>query len=278
MPEGLLRKMRAVDRDPVEYFLPLGERELPLNPLIGQSLELEYSGEIYCVACGRRCSKSYNQGYCFPCSQRLAECDICMVRPERCHYQRGTCRDPEWAGEHCMQAHYVYLANSSGLKVGITRQSQLPTRWLDQGASQALPIFRLEAEKEISRYLSGLLETVLGRHVADKTDWRKLLKGEPPRLDLAAERDRLLATAAPELEALAGEIEPGALSRLGQAEPREFHYPVTRYPQKIVSLNFDKTPVTRACLWGIKGQYLILDQGVLNIRKFTGYQIKVTVP
>src|SRR5690606_39924851 len=116
--------------------------------------------------------------------------DLCIVSPERCHYEQGTCREPAWGEQFCMTDHIVYLANSSGLKVGITRASQIPTRWIDQRASQALPIMRVATRQQ-----SGMVEGLLRGQVADKTNWRALLRGEPAPLDLPAGRDRLLAGA-----------------------------------------------------------------------------------
>ena len=145
MPEihrGQLHKMRSRLDNPVSYFMVLGEETFALNTLIGKKLTLEFLGQINCVHCGRNTNKSFNQGYCYPCFQKLAQCDSCVISPEKCHYDAGTCREPVWGDEFCMQDHIVYLANSSGLKVGITRASQVPTRWIDQGAIQALPNYK----------------------------------------------------------------------------------------------------------------------------------------
>jgi hypothetical protein len=267
--QGTLRKLRVEAQTSVAYYLPIGADELPINRLLGQSLSLTFCGNIYCISCGRATKKSFNQGYCYPCSQRLAECDICIVRPERCHYHLGTCREPAWGDEHCFQPHIVYLANSSGLKVGITRQRQIPTRWIDQGAIQALPIFRVN-----SRYLSGLIEITLAQHVADKTHWQRLLKGEPAAQDLPQRWAELRATAKAELAAVGEKFAPDAIAELDEAV-HSFVYPVQTYPAKVKAHNFDKTPTVSGILQGIKGQYLIFDNGVLNIRKFTGYEVRL---
>ena len=269
---GHLRKLRASLDNPVTYHLPLDDAAIPLNPLIGRPLTLAFEGEIHCVACGRKTNKSFNQGYCYPCFRDLPECDSCIVKPEQCHYAEGTCRDPAWGEQHCLQDHIVYLANSSGLKVGITRASQIPTRWIDQGATQALPVFRVA-----ERLLSGKIEVILKQHVADRTDWRKMLKGVAEPLDLPARRDALLAECAAELEALAAGEGDGRITPLADAEPVAIAYPVEQYPAKVASLNLDKTPEVRGTLLGIKGQYLILNSGVLNVRKFAGYRVSLTV-
>ncbi|MCP4701382.1 MAG: DUF2797 domain-containing protein [Gammaproteobacteria bacterium] len=273
MLTGNIKKMRSTLNTPVEYVLPVGDSLLlPVNPLLGQTLVLRYHGDIHCVACGRKTGKSFQQGYCYPCSRRLARCDLCMVRPEKCHYALGTCREPEWGEAHCMQIHKVYLANTSGIKVGITRESQVPVRWIDQGASQALPVFNVK-----NRYQSGLLEVIFKAHVADRTDWRKLLKGRPEPADLECRRDELLSLCAKEIDGITARFEPDAMVE-AQAAVLTLAYPVIEYPGKIVSLNFDKMPIIQGTLLGIKGQYLILDNGVLNIRKFGGYKISITAP
>ena len=155
---GTLEKMRAtVEGDgTVAYRLPLGDSEISLNPLLGRRLQLRFEDAIYCTACGRKTNKSFNQGYCFPCFQKLAACDSCIVSPEKCHFAAGTCREPSWAEQFCMTDHWVYLANSTGLKVGITRGNQVPTRWLDQGASAAVLFARTA-----TRHLAGLVEVIL---------------------------------------------------------------------------------------------------------------------
>ncbi len=265
---GILRKM-AVRLDlPVEYSLRLGEEYVPVNALLGQSLSLLYTGDIYCVHCARKTNKSFNQGYCFPCFQKLAACDSCIIHPERCHFEQGTCREPAWGEQFCLQDHIVYLANSSGLKVGITRATQVPTRWIDQGATQALPFMRVS-----SRLQSGVVEVAFKQHVADKTNWRDMLKGTATVLDMEAERDRLVAECRDELESLKEGFGEFALSAINGVATVEINYPVLAYPEKIVSHNFDKDPLVEGCLQGVKGQYLIFDTGVINLRRFSGYEV-----
>lgn len=266
---GNLRKMATRLGPPVEYLLRLGEHEVALNGYIGRSIALRYCGEIHCVHCGRKSSKSFGQGYCYPCFRDLPECDGCIVKPETCHYAAGTCRDPAWGEKNCFQDHYVYLANSSGIKVGITRGSQIPTRWMDQGATQALPILRVK-----NRLQSGLVEVALKQYVADRTDWRKMLRGEAEVVALAAVRDELLARCGPEIESLQARFGEEAITLLGDAVEQPIEYPVADYPARITSLSFDKSEVVEGRLDGIKGQYLIFDTGVINIRKFCGYMVE----
>ena len=255
--------------DTVQYVLPIGDDLLVMNEHIGETIKLSYKNEIHCISCGRKTNKSFAQGHCYPCFRRLASCDMCIMKPETCHFAAGTCREPEWGEANCFMPHYVYLANSSGIKVGITRGTQIPTRWMDQGAAQALPVFQVA-----TRLQSGLLEVVLKQHVSDRTDWRKMLKSDAEPQDLKAIRDELLDNCEAEIEIIISEQGVNDIKLIDETVV-EIKYPITEYPEKIKSLNFDKQADIEGRLLGIKGQYLILDSGVLNIRKFTGYNIEV---
>lgn len=283
---GQLRKMQVqyLDSDqPVQYSLVLAtpnqsaeqpnddffeESVVSLNPLIGQQITIDYQQKIQCIACGRVTKKSFNQGYCYPCFTRLAACDQCIMSPEKCHFEQGTCREPQWALDHCMQPHYVYLANSTGIKVGITRGDQIPTRWIDQGAIQALPIFRVT-----SRYYSGLLEVIYKDAISDRTQWQKMLKGQVEPIDLLHHRSQLFDTFKDAVSDLKQELSEDAIEILEHETVTDINYPVEHYPQKIKSFNLDKQDKIQGVLQGIKGQYLILDSGVINVRKFTGYEV-----
>jgi hypothetical protein len=251
--------------------LPLGDVELPLGPHIGNTLRIEYIGVITCCHCGRKSKRSFGQGYCYPCFQRLAQCDGCIVKPETCHFHLGTCREPEWAQGACMVPHIVYLANSSGLKVGITRATQVPTRWIDQGATEALPVLRVS-----TRRLSGLAEVLFGQSVADKTNWRLMLGGPAAPVDLRAEASRLLDTHRAALEDLRLQFGEASVQTLPDAAITSIEYPVREYPLKPQSLNLDKTPVIEGRLTGIKGQYLMFGNQVFNVRNFTSYHVRVS--
>jgi hypothetical protein len=167
--------------------------------------------------------------------------------------------------------HVVYLANTSGLKVGITRGSQVPTRWMDQGATQAQPIFRVD-----TRLHSGMVETVFKNHIADKTNWQAMLKGDAESCDLEQARIRLMVECAGEIADLQRQFGLQAITILeGQPETR-IRYPVREYPRKVTSFNLDKTPCAGGTLLGIKGQYLIFDAGVINMRKYGGYELSLS--
>ncbi|WP_277374863.1 DUF2797 domain-containing protein [Pseudomonas sp. AA-38] len=267
---GSLSKMKAHLEAPVQYAFRLGDEEVPVNPLVGKQLRLEYLGAIHCSHCGRKTKTSFSQGYCYPCMQKLAQCDVCIMSPEKCHYDQGTCREPSWGEQFCMTDHIVYLANSSGVKVGITRASQVPTRWIDQGATQALPILRVATRQQ-----SGFAEDLLRSQVADKTNWRALLKGDAAPVDLLAIREQLFDACGAGISDLQQRFGLQAIQPLSAAEVLEIRYPIEAYPAKISSFNLDKQPLAEGTLLGIKGQYLMFDTGVINIRKYTAYQLAI---
>lgn len=266
---GTLRKLKSSLDNGVEYSLPVGDQLVPLNPLIGKPITLKHTGNIYCCSCGKKTKKSYSQGHCFVCMKKLASCDMCIMKPETCHYDAGTCREPQWGEDNCMVDHFVYLSNTSSLKVGITRHTQIPTRWIDQGATQGLPIFKVK-----TRYISGLIEVELAKHIADKTNWRTLLKGDGAPMPLEERAKELIPLVMPVVDEIKAKFGDDAVELL-EDSITDIAYPVTEHPTKIVSHNFDKEPVVKGTLKGIKGQYLILDTGVINIRKFTSYEVEV---
>ncbi len=268
---GHLRKMITEHTAPVRYQIPVDDQLIPISDLIGKKITFKHLGEIHCIACGKKTNKSFNQGYCFPCMRSLAECDSCMISPEKCHFSEGTCRDEAWGNEHCFIDHYVYLANSSGLKVGITRETNVPYRWMDQGATAALPIYKTK-----NRLLSGLVEHCFKKQVNDKTSWQRMLKGIPDDIDLQQRRDELFVDFEKDIAAIKQQYGDDAVIELKDQQPLQFDFPVKHYPEKVKSLNFDKTPEITGVLQGIKAQYLILDSGVLNIRKFAGYLVEFT--
>ena len=245
---------------PVSYELQMKDERFNLTNLVGKSLRLTYSGNIFCANCGKKTKKSYAEGHCYPCTMKLASCDLCILKPETCHYDKGTCREPAWGEENCFKSHIIYLANSSGLKVGITRKSQVPIRWMDQGASEALPMMEVK-----NRFISGQIEVLFKKHISDKTDWRKMLKGEPDSINLMEWKSKLMGELQEELRAFEFILLDEPVVKI--------QYPVERYPEKINSFNLDKVSEITGRLIGIKGQYLIFDTGVLNVRSHSGYEV-----
>jgi hypothetical protein len=267
--EGALQKMSAVPGNPAAFSLRLRAgiepdadgQSLDLNSRLGQSLDIEYLGSISCSHCGRSTKKSYAQGHCFVCFRKLARCDLCVMSPDRCHFAAGTCREPEWGEAFCMQPHLVYRANSSGPKVGITRAGHETGRWLDQGASQGLVILSAP-----TRHMAGLAEVALARHVPDRTDWRALVRQDASPIDLLALRAQLRARV---------RDLPPAVTWLDGAEPETLSYPVLGYPPTQKRFRLEHEPRVRGRLLGIKGQFLLFDGGVFNVRQHSAFHVRV---
>jgi hypothetical protein len=262
--KGTLLKMETKLANPVEYELPIGDELVYMNHCIGKYIVFKWLKEIYCVACGRKTNKSFSQGFCYPCFLNAPETSECIFRPELCQAQDGIARDMEWAEAHCLQEHFVYLAISSGVKVGVTRSGQIPTRWMDQGAWQAIKLALTP-----NRYTAGLIEVGLKAHISDRTNWQRMLKNQLIEgVDLLEKKKEMIAQLSPELQNF--ESDENTIT--------EINYPVNEYPEKVKSLNFDKLEEISGRLWGIKGQYLIFDDGtVLNMRKHTGYLVELEV-
>lgn len=258
-----LRKMSSSldEKSCVSYQLNSPVSPILLNDSVGKMFEMRYTGKIRCTACGKIIKKPYGQGYCYPCFISSPETEECVLKPHLCQAHMGIARDMSYAEHHCLIDHYVYLAISGGLKVGVTRHTQIPTRWIDQGASQGLII-----AKTPNRYLAGTIEVELMRSFSDKTNWRSMLTNAEPDIDLYEERKRLLSLLPNELVAYLTD----------NHTIQHISYPVASYPEKVTSLNFDKTPHIGGILQGIRGQYLIFENGkVINLRTFTGYEVEV---
>lgn len=253
LASGQLTKMNTeLLPDGVRYQLPVGDQLIDMNALIGQSVRFVFRGAINCNNCGKKTRKSYSQGYCFRCAQLLPQCDSCIMSPEKCHYHAGSCRDSRWGEKYCFQDHYVYLANSSGIKIGITRGSQIPTRWMDQGAIQAKPVARVT-----NRLMSGKVEDAFKAILPDKTNWRNLLKGDAEPLDLNQLWSEAKDQLSEKISGLITEVEAEVQYKLdnnGDFDAIEFHadiewlddsdivdiqYPVSEYPEKVISRSLD---------------------------------------
>lgn len=272
---GNIKKMSVDvdDTNSVQYHLSFSGNMVNMNELIGHEIQFSWNSVINCVHCNRKTKKSFGQGYCYPCLQSLAQCDTCIIKPELCHYDNGTCREPEWGEANCLKGHFVYLSNTGAVKVGITRfaDDKVSSRWIDQGATQAIAILRVE-----NRLLSGLCEKAIGKHVGDKTNWRKMLKGGYESIDLLTKKNELLEAAYDDLNEISDEYGLSAINYL-DSDPVAIHYPVLTYPEKVKSINLDKEPSFSGKLLGIKGQYLLLDNDrVINMRKYSGYHLMLT--
>lgn len=273
--EGQIAGLEIEQATPLRYAIRFNNQpSIPLNERIGQTLSISYQDLIRCTNCNRRTRKSYNNGYCFLCFRQLARCDQCIIKPEQCHFHLGTCREPDWGQRVCMQHHIVYLSYTSNIKVGITRMPNVPRRWYDQGASAALPIYQAPTRRG-----SGYLEVALKAYFKDKTQWRQMLSTRDCDVDLRAAIVNALSDGVIERyiadEPLFSERAPVPIYH--SADVCHIEYPVDTLPPKLTAINLEKTPEYSGRLLGMKGQYLLFDTGVLNIKKYTGFYINLAI-
>ncbi|MFT4695294.1 MAG: hypothetical protein ACI8RY_000450 [Urechidicola sp.] len=248
------------DNGTVDYYL--GEQQIHVNELIGNEVEFIYNGQINCTSCGKKTKTSFAQGFCYSCFINAPQASPCIIKPELCEAHLGKGRNVEWEEKYHNVPHYVYLAISSAVKVGITNGQNLPYRWIDQGASSGIILAEVPY-----RRLAGDIEVALKEKFTDKTNWRKMLTN-----DILEGVD---------LEEVKWELEETLPSDLSQYlsendDITEINYPVLKYPTKVTSVNLEKIPKFRKKLMGIKGQYFIFDDNtVINIRKYTGHHIQL---
>ena len=261
MYAGTIQKMFVQNTNPVQYFLPIGQYHLAMNDFIGKKISISFQEKKNCLKCGNSIKKTYVSGFCYHCFISAPETSDCLFNPEKCQAHLGISRDLEWSKKNCLQTHVVYLALSSHVKVGVTRLSQIPTRWLDQGAIKAIKI----AETPY-RELAGQIEIELKHYYSDKTNWQAMLKNKINDVDLISEKQRAINYLRTDLKKYL----------CTDNKIYEVKYPVIEYPEKVKSINLDKQPEIESILTGIKGQYLIFKNGgVLNIRKHAGYFITI---
>ncbi|MEO8515269.1 MAG: DUF2797 domain-containing protein [Flavobacterium sp.] len=261
--EGVLTKMQTEIGNPIQYYLVFETSFLNVNQLIGKEFEISFQG-YQCLNCNKK-KKIFRQGFCYDCFMSSASAGDWIMRPElsTAHLDIED-RDLVYEKSVQLQPHIVYLALSSEIKVGVTRKTQVPTRWIDQGAVQAIPIVEVP-----NRYLAGITEVALKDHYADKTNWQKMLKGEIPQVDLIKERASLKYLIPKEVQ---------EYYDMEKVNLYELQFPVLQYPKKVTSLNLDKSPNFSGKLSGIKGQYLIFEDGtVFNVRTFEGYIVKISL-
>lgn len=260
---GVLDKMQTSFINPVQYFLNLGNEQIAVNDLIGNKIQLRWTGKIFCTICAKKTSKSFGEGLCYNCFANAPENAECILRPELCEAHLGKGRNPEWEEKAHNRPHFVYLALTNTVKVGVTREDQIPTRWIDQGAHQGIILV-----KTPYRQLAGFIEVVLKEHLSDKTNWQKMLKNEPANgIDLLKEKERVI------------QLLPEQFQQYKSADDEvvEIIYPVLEYPIKVTSLSFEKVPSIEMELKGIRGQYFIFENGnVMNIRSKSGYEVELS--
>ncbi len=260
--EGVLTKMQTENGSPIQYYLVFENDFLNVNQLLNKKVSISFV-KFQCLNCSLD-KKIYRQGYCYDCFYEIPQAADWIIRPElsKAHLDKED-RDLEYEKRVQLQPHIVYLANSSNVKVGVTKKTQVPTRWIDQGAHEAIEIVEVP-----NRYLAGITEVALKDYVGDKTNWRTMLKNEIKDENLIEWRDKLKKYIPDEARSYF----------LENKTETNLEFPVLRYPEKPKSLNLSKTPTYEGVLKGIKGQYLIFeDNTVFNVRSNEGYVVAISI-
>ncbi len=260
--EGVLKKMQTENGSPIQYYLVFENDFLNMNQLLDKKVLINFL-HFQCLNCSLQ-KKIYRQGYCYDCFFEIPQAADWIINPEKSKAHLGIeDRDLAYEEKVQLQPHIVYLANSSSVKVGVTRKAQIPTRWIDQGAHEAIEIVEVP-----NRYLAGITEVALKDYVSDKTNWRTMLKNDIKDENLIEWRNKLKQYIPDE----------AAEYYLENNSETNLQFPVLKYPEKPKSLNLKKTPFYEGILKGIKGQYLIFDDDtVFNIRSNEGYVVSISV-
>lgn len=258
-----LSKMPANLADQVQYYLPYEGGLIHMNELIGKEIDLVFEGIINCMICGKKTKKSFGNGACYNCFMNAPQAAPCIINPELCEAHLGKGRDVAWEDKNHNQDHVVYLAKSSAIKVGVTRSTQVPTRWIDQGASEAIILAEVPY-----RQLAGAIEVQLKEYFTDKTNWQRMLKNEMSEKGLLDAKDDVL-------NHYLDEDYHEFIS--DNDDIIKINFPVEQYPEKVKSMKLDKEPIIEGVLQGIKGQYLYFENGkVINIRNHSGYLVTLS--
>ena len=261
--EGVLTKMQTEYKNPIQYYLIFESSFINMNQLLNKNIDITFVG-YQCLNCGKK-KKIFRQGFCYDCFYSSPAVGDWIMKPELSKAHLGIQdRDLAYEEKVQLQPHIVYLALSGEIKVGVTRKTQVPTRWIDQGATEAIAIVEVP-----NRYLAGITEIALKNHFADKTNWRKMLQNNSDHADLILERMKL------------EDLIPAEVREYFYVQKNDLYvmeYPVLQYPQKINSLNLENTTNFNGKLMGIKGQYLIFEDGtVFNVRSYEGYVVRIEV-
>jgi len=260
---GSISKLSAELNNPILYKFNIGDSSFDLNNFIGKTIKIDFSGEINCIECGVKINKTFMQGFCYPCFIKSPRTSECIFKPHLCRAHEGEARDMEWSKKYCLSEQFVYLSLTSNLKVGVTRHTQIPTRWIDQGAHHAIKFAKVP-----NRYLAGMIELEVSNHISDRTQWRKMLQGNYESIDLIHKKNEI------------AELLPNKYHQylLSDNDVTDLIYPQLEQLDKIKSINVEKTPNISGTLTGIKGQYLVIDNlYVLNVRKYTGYSFQIEI-
>ena len=260
---GSISKLTSEFKNPILYKFNIGNQSFDLNNYIGKNIKIKFLDKINCIECGNKIKKTFMQGFCYPCFIKSPKTSECIFKPHLCRAHLGESKDMEWSKKYCLSDQYVYLSITSNLKVGVTRYTQIPNRWIDQGAHHAIKLAKVP-----NRYLAGMIEIELSKYISDRTQWRKMLQGNYDQIDLLNKKKELAKLLSSEYQKYI--ITDNTIQNL--------FYPQLNQLEKIKSINIEKTPLIDGEITGIKGQYIIIDNlYVLNVRKYTGYSFEIEI-
>ena len=260
---GPISKLTCELINPILYKFNIGNQSFDLNNYIGKNIKIKFLDKINCIECGNKIKKTFMQGFCYPCFIKSPKTSECIFKPHLCRAHLGESKDMEWSKKYCLSDQYVYLSITSNLKVGVTRYTQIPNRWIDQGAHHAIKLAKVP-----NRYLAGMIEIQLSKYISDRTQWRKMLQGNYEQIDLLNKKKELAKLLSSEYQKY--------ISTNNTIQ--NLFYPQLNQLEKIKSINIEKTPLIDGEITGIKGQYIIIDNlYVLNVRKYTGYSFEIEI-
>jgi len=260
---GPISKLTCELKNPILYKFNIGNQSFDLNNYIGKNIKIKFLDKINCIECGNKIKKTFMQGFCYPCFIKSPKTSECIFKPHLCRAHLGESKDMEWSKKYCLSDQYVYLSITSNLKVGVTRYTQIPNRWIDQGAHHAIKLAKVP-----NRYLAGMIEIQLSKYISDRTQWRKMLQGNYEQIDLLNKKKELAKLLSSEYQKY--------ISTNNTIQ--NLFYPQLNQLEKIKSINIEKTPLIDGEITGIKGQYIIIDNlYVLNVRKYTGYSFEIEI-
>ena len=262
MFSGVLKKMTSIHDNPVRYIIDFDNDLIFLNQIIGKKIKIHKTG--YCCLSCLENIQIFANGFCKKCFFESPIAGDWIMKPELSKAHLGIeDRDISYEKKVQLQNHIVYLSKTSGIKVGVTRSNNMSTRWIDQGAIEAVELIEVP-----NRYLAGVAEVKLKEKFSDKTNWRKMLTSNFEEADII--KNKKIA-----LDELGSEFEEFFKT---DSEVMKFNYQIDKSIDSVKSVSLKKSDDIEGKLIGIKGQYLIFeDSSVFNVRSNEGYVVDISI-
>ena len=262
MFSGVFKKMISIHDDPVRYILDFEDDLLFLNQSIGKNFKIYKTGYC-CLSCNDNI-EIFANGFCKKCFFESPMSGDWVMKPELSKAHLGVeDRNIDYEKKIQLQSHIVYLSKTSGIKVGVTRSNNMTSRWIDQGAVEAIQLIEVP-----NRYLAGVAEVKLKDKFSDKTNWRKMLTSNIDESDIIS--DKKIA-----FEALGSDFEKYFKIN---SQLIKFNYQIQQPVESVKSVSLKKSNDVEGKLIGVKGQYLIFeDSTVFNVRSNEGLVVGIKI-